>query len=144
MAHRLPEDLRFALVFPPHRTLESDVVAAAQTLCNFWLFLVFSPDIFMPVSHRLPSMSLWRLKNSFIVPSLFLMSFWPHVIFGSLLLTFDLVLTFEICMWPHLAMNSGKSMWKTLLHSCKTEIIRQIIENKTCGKNVSFLFFFFS
>lgn len=59
-----------------------------------------------------------------------------------LLLTFDLVLTFEICMWPHLAMNSGKSMWKTLLHSCKTEIIRQIIENKTCGKNVSFLFFF--
>lgn len=96
----------------------------------------------MPVSHRLPSMSLWRLKNSFIVPSLFLMSFWPHVIFGSLLLTFDLVLTFEICMWPHLAMNSGKSMWKTLLHSCKTEIIRQIIENKTCGKNVSFLFFF--
>lgn len=91
-------------------------------------------------------MSLWRLKKkkSFIVPSLFLMSFWPHIIFGS---PTDLwsSLTFEICMWPHLAMNSGKSMWKTLLHSCKTEIIRQInYRKKTCGKNVSFLFFFLS
>lgn len=86
-------------------------------------------------------MSLWRLKKSFIVPSLFLMSFWPHIIFGS---PTDLwsSLTFEICMWPHLAMNSGKSMWKTLLHSCKTEIIRQIIEKKNLWQKCFFLIFF--
>lgn len=88
-------------------------------------------------------MSLWRLKKV----SSSRHCFWCLSDLTSylvLLLTFDLVLTFEICMWPHLAMNSGKSMWKTLLHSCKTEIIRQIIgKKKTCGKNVSFLFLSF-